>query len=89
MANDISSNPWFIDTAGVLYKDKVKIKRLVWTQQATAGDSLVLKDINGQIIIQSKAYQPNFNQEFAYDGWFNGLDLTTLTSGVLLVYLAF
>lgn len=89
MANDISANPWYLDTTGVIYPSKVKIKRVVWSEQVAAGDTLLLSDSNGKKVIASKAYAANFTQEFAYDGWFDGLTLTTLTSGVLLVYLGF
>lgn len=89
MANDISSNPWYLDTTGVIYAANVKIKRVVWSKQAAVGDALLVKDRNGKTIIDSKAYAVNFNQEFAYDGWFNGFTLTTLASGILMVYLSY
>ena len=89
MANDISSNPWFLDTTGTIYEYKVKIKRLVWSEQVTAGDILLVEDINSKTIVSSKAYAANFAQEFAYDGWFNGFKLVTLGSGVVAVYLSF
>jgi hypothetical protein len=89
MANDISSNPWHLDSTGVVYVPNVKIKRLVWSEQATVGDVLLISDRNGKPIVSSKAYAANFNQEFAYDGWFNGLTVTTLASGIVMVYLSF
>lgn len=89
MANNISGNPWFLDTPGVIYTANVKIKRLVWSEQVTAGDVLLIKDNAGRTIVASKAYQPNFVQDFAYEGWYEGFNLVTLASGVVAVYLSF
>lgn len=89
MANDITSNPWYLDTPGTIYSGKCKLEQIVWTDQVAAGDVLLIKDINGKTIVSSKASAANTEQWFTAKGWFNGLVLTTLGSGVVTIFLAF
>lgn len=90
MANDFSSNPYFIDTAfssGEVLLRNHRIRSVVWTNQVTAGDVLLVKDGDGKTIINAKASAANTNEAFSFmDGWFFGIQVPTLASGVLLVY---
>ena len=83
MANDISSTVWRIDTLPFSYTAPVKIKTLNWTDATSAGDQVVIQTTAGKPIVDSIAQQPNFQQNFGELGWQNGLQVTTLTSGVV------
>jgi formylmethanofuran dehydrogenase subunit D len=89
MANDISSNPWYVDTAGTIYTNKTKLKTILWNEAASVGDQLLVKDTNGKIIVNTRCNQVNYPQPIVVDGWFNGIVVTTLTSGTLMFYLEF
>ena len=89
MAIDISSNPWYADAAGTIYTSKCKLKTILWNEAASVGDLLLIKDINGKIIVNARCNQPNYPQPIVVDGWFNGIVITTLTSGNVVFYLDF
>ena len=56
---------------------------LNWTDQANAGDQLVITDFAGKAVFDQKATGANqmFNSGFL--GWQNGIVITTLDSGVV------
>lgn len=90
MANDISANPWFIDTpgAGLIYGAYVRIKNILWSDQVAAGDQLIIQDRNGKTIANAKAPGANQIQFWGVDNWVNGLKVTTLTAGgIVQIYL--
>lgn len=86
MANDITSRPWNIDTVGTVYTHRTYIHELVWSEQVAAGDHLTITDINGKILVDTRADSPNDYQRFGKLGWVNGIVLTVLDSGTLLLY---
>lgn len=84
MANDISSGNWRIDTLPFSYPYPVKIVNANWTDQTAAGDQLIATQGNGKPLIDSKAQQANFQQNFGNLGWYtSGIKVTKLDSGVL------
>ena len=90
MANDITSNPWVLDTAGVVTTAPFRCKEIVWTP-TTDGDDLLLADNGGKTIWSLKAVAADANQGIEYpkriDGALNGLDITTIDNGTVYVYL--
>lgn len=86
MANQLTVNPWVLDTVmAAPYKPYVNIRDITWTDQVAAGDALVIKDGNGNIIVDAKASAANVYERFGKIGWVNGLQLTTLTSGKVII----
>lgn len=85
MANSISGTVWRIDTLPFTYKYPVKITGANWTDQTAVGNQIVVKDNGGNTIIDSKAQQVNFQQNFGNLGWQTGITVTTLDSGVLTI----
>ena len=85
MANDISGGTWRLDTVPFTYPYMVKIKNMSWTDQNNAGDQLVIQTITGKPIIDSKAQQANFQQNFGEYGYQQSFVLTKLDSGVVIV----
>jgi len=54
MANDTTSNPWILDTAGAVSSEKVKILRMTF-YAAVAGDDLDVANGTGNSIWRIKA----------------------------------
>jgi hypothetical protein len=87
MANSLGTNPWVVDTVmATAYKAQVKISNVVWSEQAAAGDQLVIKDQNGNVIIDIKCNTANTYETLGSLGWVNGFQVTTIGSGKLYVY---
>jgi hypothetical protein len=89
MANDISSRVWKLDTAGstLIWPSNAIIRFVEWNDSTGAlGDTFVLTDGNGKTILSSTAQQAGDIQTFGLHLWVNGLKLTTLSSGFLLVH---
>lgn len=85
MANSITGPIWRIDTLPFTYSGQVKIKSAQWSDQVTAADQIVFNDGVGRTVIDTKAQQANFLQDFSEKGWIPGLVGVTLGSGVLLI----
>jgi hypothetical protein len=98
MANKSSFNPIFVDTAPFTWQPNaagqatvipLKIKTIVWSGQAAAGDTAMVLDGKGNVIWDPSAYNTDFQQESPNIGWVNGLQVTQLSSGKLQIYLDF
>jgi hypothetical protein len=88
MANDISANPWKIDTpgAGVIYAFPVKITNIIWANFTTAADALVMTDVNGKVIVNALvATTSQGMMSFGGMGWVRGLIVSSLTHGVVTI----
>lgn len=83
MANSITGNPWKLDTVGVITTAMVHVKNLVWSA-ATDGATLVLVDNAGRDVVRA-TYSVNGTNNFGEFKWVSGLNLTTISSGELLV----
>lgn len=86
MANDISGNPWKLDTVGVIWHGNVYIKDIVWNRP-TAGGALKIVDDAGRTIIDTVANASDPMFEFGTLSWINGFNLVTLGSGILTVFI--
>lgn len=98
MANQAAFNPLYIDTAPWVWQPNakglptvipLKIETIVWSGQAAAGDNAVVLDGLGNEVWNALAYNTDFQQESPKIGWVNGLQVPTLASGHLQIYLSF
>lgn len=92
MANDLSANPWKLDTPGasVVYAYPVKIQNINWanyTLAATTGNAaLVIQDSNGKDIVNvnftntTATVVPGIPFNTGLVGWVRGIKITTLSS---------
>jgi hypothetical protein len=91
MANDISANPWKIDTASanVIYAFQMKITNIIWADYTLGGaQTLVVQDANGKQIVQmvtgtSTTAAP---LQTGFIGWVRGLKVPTLGSGEVTIF---
>ena len=88
MANNLTDNPWMIDSTGVLTTDDVPIKHLRWVGATTAGHAALINDKNGREVWKSVASGANYVEDSLSENqrFFHGLTVATLASGTLELY---
>jgi len=89
MPNNFTSSPHTIDSVmatayppGVGY---VWIEDISWTEMVNAGDQLVIKDRNGNLILDTKATGANQFERFGKLNRVNGYQITVLGSGKVTI----
>lgn len=93
MANVLTANPIKLDTTGATsaIANRLKIKAIVWDSgdSGAAGDNCVIHDANGGDVVWQATVGTAKETISSYLGgvWVEGLYLTTLNNGVVLVYL--
>ena len=91
MANDLTKNPWVVDTASAtaILSDWADVRSIQWIGGAIAGDEAVVQDKDGRVIWRRLAGGANQNFETEFEGRFgmpvNGLKVPTLTSGTIYI----
>ena len=100
MPEDVySTNPWFIDSSGdkstslPTYNGNTgthntyHIYKIIWFGVTTAGDDLVIKDIDDNVKIQGCSATANGRQyDFGFGLAIKGLNVETMDTGDILVY---
>jgi hypothetical protein len=84
MANNITGNPWYLDTVGVIWHGNVYVKNIIWNKP-TAGTALIILDDAGRTILNTVANTNDPMFDFGQFSWVNGFNLATLASGTLSV----
>lgn len=90
MANNLTGMTLFVDTAfatGFTLQSQYRVKHVVWSEQVAAGDELIIKDRAGRTILQTKAVAANTQQVINVEDWVDGIQVPTLTSGKVNIYL--
>jgi hypothetical protein len=90
MANDLSANPWRIDTAGasVIYSFPVRIKNINWSNYTLGGSQTCnVQDSNGKDILLAVTGTGTQMQQINTGdlGWVRGIKVPTLGSGELTI----
>lgn len=72
---------------GVLTTMQVSVALIQWSGNGTLGDTLVIEDNSNRIIWQAEAPAANYDMSlsFARPAAINGLNITTLGSGKVIV----
>ena len=83
MANDITGNPWKLDTPGLIANWQVHIKNLVWVN-ATTGETVLLQDMAGRDVLRA-IFNDAGDNNFGEFKWVEGLNLVTIGGGELLL----
>jgi hypothetical protein len=87
VANDVSSRQWFVDTLGVIWTGNAKIIGIDFTNYAADADTCALTDINGKPVWSVNGKADLSPVKSGNIGWVNGLILTNLSAGNLIVYI--
>ena len=97
MANDLTKNPWVVDTAaaGSLTADRMRVRSFRWAGATTAGHKVIVKDDAGDVMWESFAPGANFIEAESFGGGrgidsgggkdCGGIAVTTLDSGKLYI----
>jgi hypothetical protein len=87
MANDITRNPWILDSATTgapLYKAYIRMEALAWQDVNAAGNQLILQDQNGQEVWTMTAPGAGYFN-FQKPMWINGLIVKRIDSGKVYI----
>lgn len=90
MANDVTGNPWVLDTpgAGLVWTGNVKIANAELAGYAADADNAILKDAAGRVVAVLNGSVDLQTVRTGKIAWVNGgLAIPTLTSGKVYVYL--
>lgn len=89
MANDISGNPWSLDTMGTIATFPVYIKNISWqpenNQAFTGAENLVILDNQGRVIINTSSNTTNDVMDFGALQWVQGFRVIQIDLGVVIV----
>jgi len=81
MANDITGNPWKLDSTGVVATSQVFIRNIMWLNGT---GSLVIVDSAGRDIIRD-AWTAENEHNYGPMQWVEGMNVTTIGGGEVLV----
>ncbi len=87
MALQDGTNPIVLDAATQAVARKLKIGCLVWSGIAVAGDDLLINTSSGGSIVFEGKQAANVTVIIPKVGWVDGLYVTTIDSGKVMVYL--
>lgn len=85
MANNITGNPLYIDTAATLFKQRFKLDAGTWNN-AAATNTLILTDFTGRIIFSATFPTDLQPVQLPKIGWVNGLICTIIGGGNVTIY---
>ena len=86
MANDITGNPWLVDTPGVIYEQRFKFDDGIWGN-AAAGSRLTFLDGTGRTVLDVVYPTDLSTVSLPKLGWINGL-ICTAINGSCTLYVA-
>ena len=89
MANNLTGNPWVIDTAAVITTGPVRVVSAEW-QEPTAGNDLTILDNSGNTIYDDNAIAGGSGIRLEVkiaDTLFNGFNVSVIDGGTLYVYI--
>lgn len=88
MSNNLTGNPYIVDTAGIISSAPVFVKRMVWQEPAAAAEDLTVKDSEGKVLWDENSHAGgtgiSIEQEMEIDC--NGITVETIDSGMLYIY---
>lgn len=91
MANVTTKNPMVLDTAAEVLTTPAMISAIVWVGYSAAGDDLLIKDSDGNTIIEWKAPTvadtPQIGFSWADPIRVRGFNLVTIDAGKIMVHL--
>jgi hypothetical protein len=86
MADDLTSNPWVIDSTGTKSSQELRITRVAWKNATTLNHTVLIVDGGGHTIFEDFASGATYNVSEPIGRVFTGFAVSTLQSGKLYVY---
>lgn len=88
MANNITGRVWTLDTVGVVHGGMVKVKSFSFVNYAADTDVAAILDRIGRVIWTVNGASDLTPVDSGDQiGWIEGITLSTLSAGAVLVYL--
>lgn len=93
MANSLGTNPIFLDTFAALPltvwdRGRVKIDHIVWAGYTAATDRVTLTNLDGVQIWDTIGNTDESAIDSGHEiGWVNGIKVTAITDGELMIYI--
>ena len=81
MADDLTSNPWIIDSTGSKFAGEVRIDRVAWKNATTLNHTVLIVDGAGKIIFEDFASGATYNTSQPIGRVYTGVTVSTLNSG--------
>lgn len=90
MANQVTTNPFAIDTAAgtTIYATRLKVLHFEFVEYSGPSDTVVVTNVQGNTVWSAKGNSDQTPVKSFKIGWINGLIVPTLDSGRLLVHFA-
>lgn len=85
MADDLTSNPWVIDSTGSKSSALVRIDRIAWKNATTLNHTVKVVDTAGKIIFEDFASGATYNTSQPIGRSYTGVTVQTLSSGKLYI----
>ena len=85
MADDLTSNPWVIDTTGAKASGELRIDRISWKNATTLNHTVLIVDAAGKTIFEDFASGATYNVSYPIGRVYTGLTVSTLSSGKLYI----
>ena len=96
MANDLTGNPWLVDTAAATdltvtafgQSTRIKVKSIRWdAEAAAAGNNAVVQDAAGRKVWGATATGANYSESEMVEHWVTGIKVATLDAGQVAITL--
>ena len=81
MANNITGTPWALDTAGVVWKDRLYIGNIMWLNGT---GNLLIQDNIGRDIIRD-VWSSSQDHDYGPLKWVNGLNVIVIGGGEVIL----
>lgn len=81
MANNITGNPWTLDSVGATLTSKIKIKNIIWINGA---GSLLIQDNIGRDLIRD-VWSASTDHNYGELSWVAGLHVVTIGGGEVVI----
>lgn len=85
MADNLTSNPWVIDSTGAKTSEDVRIDRISWKNATTLNHTVLIVDGAGKTIFEDFASGATYNTSQPIGRVYTGLTVSTLSSGKLYI----
>ena len=86
MSDDLTSNPWVVDTTGTKTSAEIRISRIAWKNATTLNHTVLVVDGNGKTIFEDFASGATYNVSEPIGRVYTGLAVSTINSGKLYIY---
>jgi len=85
MGDNLTGNPWVIDSAGAKTSAEIRIDRIAWKNATALNDTVLVVDGSGHTIFEDFASGATYNTSQPIGRFYTGLTVTTLSSGKLYI----